>query len=662
MSPIPPAQASESDFSKTITLEKTVQFEDAQGEEVLIDPGNYEVTAGKGTLHLSTPGSTTSITIEADETLHKADISMPVADSIPGQGPLADTHIVILFFPNGHALQAIGTYPGIQSRGIPEDIDLSGSPTTITFEKTVHFIAPDGSPVMATPGSYTAEAAEDWIRLIPGEERENALLIEAQKGTNDTKIDELIALSLPGSKENELDLHFVMLLLPTGHTLEATGSYSGIQPRGFSFKKTFNQAKRAAGSAYKGASGTVSQVGKGVGQAAQQVGKGVSQAALVAKNAAENSARVAAAKAEQVAKEVARFAASQGCKVLVGTIKAGNKILPFMLKPLEILKQGFSEVSQKLKTDSVFRNGIEKTTEAAFKQYKSVLPEVQRIADFFKNPKNKRSIDDLFSASNICSGSPGVMDQQLKQLGLVPNFASVQSAAPVQVKPQVLPQITVAMVPGVYRHEPMQNDWHMGSIVPDGDRLRWTNKAGASWGLTPDLANQRLLTGPDNPYYAQGLREFKLVISNGQITGFQFAGGTYTRETGQAPTQTAIRSRGVPLLCNHCFMSYEIGASIIVVGGIQPVFVYATNYEGQHRWYFSFGVGAGADVGLGGTIMIHPPVQKLDAFEGRSWGGAANYWAGGAVSLTDDFKFDGVGISLGVRGGGSLAHSWAWGL
>ncbi|MDH5563718.1 MAG: hypothetical protein OEY91_08880, partial [Nitrospirota bacterium] len=361
-------------------------------------------------------------------------------------------------------------------------------------------------------------------------------------------------------------------------------------------------------------------------------------------------------------KEVARFAASQGCKVLVGTIKGGNKILPFMLKPLEILKQGFSEVSQKLKTDSVFRNGIEKTTEAAFKQYKSVLPEVQRIADFFKNPKNKRTIDDLFSASNICSGSHGVMDQQLKQLGLVPNFASVQSAAPVQVKPQVLPQITVAMVPGSYQRNPVQNGWHMGSIVPDGDRLRWTNKAGASWGLTPDLANQRLLTGPDNPYYAQGLREFKLVISNGQITGFQFAGGTYTRETGQAPTQTAIRSRGVPLLCNHCFMSYEIGASIIVGGGIQPVFVYATNYEGQHRWYFSFGVGAGIDAGVGGTIMIHPPVQKLDAFEGRSWGGAANYWAGLALSLTDDFKFDGVGISLGVRGGGSLAHSWAWGL
>jgi hypothetical protein len=123
-----------------------------------------------------------------------------------------------------------------------------------------------------------------------------------------------------------------------------------------------------------------------------------------------------------------------------------------------------------------------------------------------------------------------------------------------QVMPRGLPQITAAMVPGSYRHNPVQNDWHMGSIVPDGAGLRWTNKAGASWHLTPDLPNQRLLAiGPDNPYASQGqhdpnqaLLEFKLITNqhNGQITGFDFGGGTYLRETAQTQSQQLIRSRG----------------------------------------------------------------------------------------------------------------------
>ena len=278
-----------------------------------MSPGTYVVTAGEETLHLTANDSDTSVTIEADENSHKANILTPTAASIPGQdGPLANTHVVILFLPDGHALQSIGTYPGIQSRGIPPDTDLSGSTTTITFEKAVHFIAPDGSPVVAAPGQYTAEAAQNWIRLIPGEARQNALLVEAQKGTNDTGIEKLVALSLPGSTEKELDLHFVMLLLPTGQTFEATGSYSGIQPRGF-FKKTFNKAKRTASRTYKKAQGgarkAASAAKKGTSKAAQkakQAAQKAKRAALKAKRAAEHSARVAAAVSVKFAKEVAK--------------------------------------------------------------------------------------------------------------------------------------------------------------------------------------------------------------------------------------------------------------------------------------------------------------------------------------------------------------------
>jgi len=70
-------------------------------------------------------------------------------------------------------------------------------PTIVAFDKPVYFIAPDGSPVVVKPGRYAAEAASPWIRFIPGQDRQNALLIEAQQGTQDSGIEDLLSLSLP---------------------------------------------------------------------------------------------------------------------------------------------------------------------------------------------------------------------------------------------------------------------------------------------------------------------------------------------------------------------------------------------------------------------------------------------------------------------------------
>jgi len=94
------------DSTNTITLEKTVQFEDLQGEEVLVPPGSYAVTAGKETLQLVDTEANTTVIIEADESSHNVELPTPTAASIPGQeGPLANTHVVMLFLPDGQALQ-----------------------------------------------------------------------------------------------------------------------------------------------------------------------------------------------------------------------------------------------------------------------------------------------------------------------------------------------------------------------------------------------------------------------------------------------------------------------------------------------------------------------------------------------------------------------------
>ncbi|MGB0910064.1 MAG: hypothetical protein ACPGYT_06850 [Nitrospirales bacterium] len=121
--------------------------------------------------------------------------------------------------------------------------------TSIDVETPVHFLAPDGSPLVTESHIFSVEAAEDWIRLVP-EERQDALLIEAKKGTHELELADALALSVPDTEDGHSDLHHILLLLPDGKTLEATGTYSGIRPRGL-FGKVAKNIKKRAQQAYK---------------------------------------------------------------------------------------------------------------------------------------------------------------------------------------------------------------------------------------------------------------------------------------------------------------------------------------------------------------------------------------------------------------------------
>ena len=127
---------------------------------------------------------------------------------------------------------------GVTSPGLATNIPI------IELDRAVHFLAPDGSDLLIEPGTYSVEAAEEWIRVVPGE-RHDALLIEANKGTHDLVLEQVMAISEPGESNDEKDHHYVMLLLPGGQSLEATGTYSGIRPRGF-FTRTFTRMKTTA--------------------------------------------------------------------------------------------------------------------------------------------------------------------------------------------------------------------------------------------------------------------------------------------------------------------------------------------------------------------------------------------------------------------------------
>ncbi|HUS93243.1 MAG TPA: hypothetical protein VM695_15400, partial [Phycisphaerae bacterium] len=100
---------------------------------------------------------------------------------------------------------------------------------------------------------------------------------------------------------------------------------------------------------------------------------------------------------------------------------------------------------------------------------------------------------------------------------------------------------------GAYRHEPVENDWHVGTIQPEPaagkdttPALRWRNKAGMSWRLTPDLAEGVLRTGEENPYYDSNPthgRAFRIVLRRNadgeyapEVAGFLFQGGFFAKQ------------------------------------------------------------------------------------------------------------------------------------
>ena len=96
---------------------------------------------------------------------------------------------------------------------------------------------------------------------------------------------------------------------------------------------------------------------------------------------------------------------------------------------------------------------------------------------------------------------------------------------------------------GDYHRLPIENPWHEGTIaLKDGAQrllLQWTNKAGVSWDLTPDLEKGVLLTGASNPYYETGAREFELDVRDGEVVGFWFNNEHYVREGAEVVHQLA---------------------------------------------------------------------------------------------------------------------------
>lgn len=310
--------------------------------------------------------------------------------------------------------------------GLPAQASVPDEPTTITLDQSVHFIGTDGSDVVAEPGEYSVEAAQEWLRLIPGTERRDALLIEAQKGTHEVKVEIPIVLSTPGDEPDELDVHVVQLLNPDGTSMVATGTYSGIQSRGL-----FDAAKKAAARARARAEAAR----RAAAAKARQAAETARIAALKAKQAAEQAAKAAAAKAQEIARQAAQIAKAQACKIKVSVIKGGIKageiaegVMKQVTSLLPLAKQRQGSLQNRLNQDPAFRDRIVRTMVNGINANQYVLPELQRIQANLNNPANRsKFMELLFSPKMICENSITDLDNALIQAGLAPRFATVRT-------------------------------------------------------------------------------------------------------------------------------------------------------------------------------------------------------------------------------------------
>lgn len=305
-----------------------------------------------------------------------------------------------------HALIAV-LFSMLWYSGLPAHAEVPDDTTTITLEQPVHFIGTDGSEVVANPGEYSVEAAQEWLRFIPGTERRDALLIEAKKGTHEVMVEIPIVISTPGSEPDELDVHVVQLLNPDGTSMVASGTYSGIQSRGL-----FDAAKKAAARARAAA--------EAARRAAVAKAQQAAQAALKAKQAAEQAAKTAAAKA-------AKFAKITACKATVSALKAGKAVAGFMQQVIPTAKQRKDSAQNRYNNDANYRNQLLTHITNHLQTYQEKVPELKRIALVMNNPQQRGKLDALFGTDSFCEDSIAEMDRKLIQAGLAPQFAVVHS-------------------------------------------------------------------------------------------------------------------------------------------------------------------------------------------------------------------------------------------
>ncbi len=264
-----------------VEFEKAISFQKPDGEPVQLKAGIYEVAlGGENELKFDPVGTGGSeITVQAlpanhDETFEEAKALLtPAPDNNP------DKQHVILWMPEGVALEAIGSYSGLFSRstltwGTTEEGKDTGEqePLTINLDKALYFKTAGGDPKILKPGDYEVGLADDGMVLTPVDGKpEEAITVEPESlGTS-------AAVILPELDGNS-NLELLVLATVGGQSLIAIGSEDGTFPRGL-WGKIKGAAKKGARAAYKKAKkGARAAYGKAKKHGRKYAGKAINAA------------------------------------------------------------------------------------------------------------------------------------------------------------------------------------------------------------------------------------------------------------------------------------------------------------------------------------------------------------------------------------------------
>ncbi len=421
--------ATESSTNQTITLDKPAYFSTTAGDYIQLQPGNYELAAAPDHLQVIPAEETSARELSIEILIHTQQLIDPIAVSLSGKpdSESSDRHILALSLPSGFMYMAEGTYSGIRPRAVaPQEV--ISDPEQIYLEKVVHFFDSEGQAQVAKSGRYKVEQADQQIRLIPGEGQE-AILLEAEAETHEGGgFNMPIALSLPGAGEEEADNHYVVLLLPDGKSLEAIGTYSGIQPRGV-FDKVGNKIKKGVKKATKPARKTVNRAKNTVRRVGRRVTKSppnfqtIKSTGRIVGNAAKNQARDTAKFGKQAAmdaKKRAEWAAKQAVK---GAKWLGQQACKVGLKTAEVavktagktLSPALKQVQNLMKRGDMQRR-FQQIVNQVKRQLGSSIVKAIKAGSTVMDPKNARVLKTLLKKETMCEKSPSEIQKTLVKM------------------------------------------------------------------------------------------------------------------------------------------------------------------------------------------------------------------------------------------------------
>jgi hypothetical protein len=139
----------------TIVLDQRLHFLTVDGSDVVAEPGTYRVEqAGETQLRLVPTEGKEPLLIQAVRTTHEEALSAPMAVAILGEDELPDILHVVLVFPGGKGLDAVGSVSGVRSRALPKPLVKLPALTNVLTESPLLKNLAVSSPITTLAAGY----------------------------------------------------------------------------------------------------------------------------------------------------------------------------------------------------------------------------------------------------------------------------------------------------------------------------------------------------------------------------------------------------------------------------------------------------------------------------------------------------------------------------